>query len=176
MKLPEENNITISPDIFRAIEFASSAHDGSYRYGKPFIRHPVGAAFLLQQAGADEDVIIAGLLHDIIEHTPFTKEDLSDRFGLRVAELVSYVTEEKDPNGKSWKDRKMESMKLLGAVPLDAVLLRWADKTDSLISLLNEIERLGEDAWDVYSSKEEQIWYYNTISSVFHDRFCGTKY
>ena len=48
MKLPEKDLFGVSPDIFRAIEFASSAHDGSYRYGKPFIRHPVGAAFLLQ--------------------------------------------------------------------------------------------------------------------------------
>ena len=83
--------------ILHAIHFATNAHKGQTRKGKPdvsYITHPLAVGILLAKAGALEDVIIAGILHDTIEDTEVTKKEIENTFGNRVAEMVDDVTEQ----------------------------------------------------------------------------------
>jgi (p)ppGpp synthase/HD superfamily hydrolase len=80
--------------VRRAYAFADAAHRGQRRKdGRPFIDHPVRVARLLASRGYDEEVLAAGLLHDVVEDTPVTLSELREHFGARVAELVACVTE-----------------------------------------------------------------------------------
>lgn len=172
--------------IFRAISFAAMAHEGSYKDGRPFIYHPSGVAHLLQSIGSSEDLIIAGYLHDVVESTMYELEDIEYEFGENVAELVDYVTEDKsmNENEDEWKQRKIEAIKKVENGPLDAVLLRWADKTHTLITILDDYEFKNNsefldygNAWNkFFAKKERQLWYYSKLSELVNHRFNETEY
>lgn len=95
--------------IHRAIYFAVQAHDGQKRKGTdiPYIAHPFEVAQLLMEAGAEDEVVAAGLLHDTVEDTAVTAADVQKQFGVRVAELVMLCSEEK---GLSWEERKNQML------------------------------------------------------------------
>ncbi|MFP4654469.1 MAG: HD domain-containing protein [Methanohalobium sp.] len=172
--------------IFRAISFAAIAHDGSYKDGRPFICHPFGVAHLLQSIDSSEDLIIAGYLHDVIESTMYKLEDIKYEFGDNVAELVDYVTEDKsmNENEDEWKQRKIRAIKKVENGPLEAALLRWADKTHTLVNILDDYKSKNNsefldygNAWNkFFAKKERQLWYYSKISELVNHRFNGTEY
>src|SRR5215470_19909322 len=79
--------------IREAAEFGASAHKGQKRLsGEPYIAHPLAAAQILADLHMDPDTIIAAILHDVIEDTPISKEELAGKFGTPVAEIVDGVT------------------------------------------------------------------------------------
>ena len=83
--------------MLRAYAFAEAAHRGQRRKDdRAFIAHPVRVARLLAARGYDEEVVAAALLHDVVEDTPVTLDDVHEQFGARVAELVACVTENPD--------------------------------------------------------------------------------
>src|SRR4051812_838752 len=93
--------------LLKAISFATIAHTGQTRKGKPhvpYITHPLSVGILLAQSGAKEDVIIAGILHDTIEDTDITYDQLEKVFGKVVAEMVNDVTEQ--DRTLPWAERK----------------------------------------------------------------------
>ena len=98
--------------LHKAIAFASVAHAGQYRKGTniPYIVHPFEVAQILSEAGAEEDIICAGLLHDIIEDTSYTATDLEKEFGKRVSELVLACTQECEG---CWEQRKQHYLDYL---------------------------------------------------------------
>ena len=82
-----------SPRLKQAIEVATQAHEGQLRKsGEPYITHPLAVMKLLQEWNMDEDTVIAGVLHDTVEDTPLTLQEIEDQFGKDVAFLVSGVT------------------------------------------------------------------------------------
>ena len=88
-----------SPRIEQAIEVATKAHEGQLRKtGEPYIIHPIAVMKILEEWNMDEDSIIAGVLHDTVEDTDATIEDIEREFGKRVAGLVSYESENKRGN------------------------------------------------------------------------------
>ena len=87
--------------------------------GKPFYRHPQRTAQILRMVTGDEDVIIAGYLHDLIEDTDITEDNLRDRFGDRITDLVVEVTETAADEFDNLKTR-------------DAYLIKFADRLDNL--------------------------------------------
>ena len=79
--------------IRAAAEFGATAHEGQKRQsGEPYIAHPVAAAQILADLHLDPDTIIAAILHDVIEDTPISKQELAEKFGAPVAEIVDGVT------------------------------------------------------------------------------------
>ena len=81
-----------SPRIIHAVEVARKAHEGQFRKtGEPYIVHPLAVKKILEEWGMDEDTIIAGILHDTIEDTSLTLEDIRKEFGESVAFLVDGV-------------------------------------------------------------------------------------
>ena len=111
-----------------ALEFAERSHAGQTRAsdGAPFIEHPVEVARLLREAGCSPAVIAAGLLHDIVENTAVTLEDIRSRFGTTVAALVAAVTD--DPSVTSYHQRKRGLREQVRKAGGDAALLFAADK------------------------------------------------
>ena len=79
--------------IGRAYDVAAKKHEGQFRKsGEPYLIHPVATAKILAEMGMDDSAIVAGLLHDVVEDTDYTKEDLAAEFGNEIAELVDGVT------------------------------------------------------------------------------------
>ena len=99
MKLSEEKR----KRVMKALEFAEEAHKGQKRKnGKPYIIHPIRIANKLIEKGEDEEVIISALLHDVVEDTEKTIEEIEKEFGKEVAEIVNVLTKKKDENKESY--------------------------------------------------------------------------
>lgn len=111
-----------------ALAYAKRQHLGQRRGadGAPFIAHPIEVGSLLYRVGAPDDVIAAGLLHDTIEKTSTTAEDLHRQFGARVATLVLAVSE--DPGIARWQSRKAALRRQVAAAGREALMVFAADK------------------------------------------------
>src|SRR4051794_25884259 len=110
-------------DLERALRWASSAHHGQFRRGghAPYVEHVMAVALILDRLGFAEDVVIAGLLHDLVEDTAATLEQVEARFGAAVAETVRHCSEVKtDGEGRKrpWIDRKRDHLEALGGAPV----------------------------------------------------------
>ena len=122
--------------IERAIALAMRAHEGQGRKGNeplPSVVHPVTVALILSRYTGDEDTIVAGLLHDTLEDTLVTAEEIERAFGEKVRDTVLDVTEPDLP-GLSWETRKARYLRRLQAAPRPSLLVAGADKIANLIS------------------------------------------
>ena len=125
-----------SQKIREAIDFAVWAHEGQKRKdGKtPYIVHPLAVALLLTKAGASEETVIAGLLHDIIEDCSITHERIENEFGKKVANIVQEVTEA--PKIFTWKMRKADVLKKIPKMSKEALMVKSADIVHNLNNLI----------------------------------------
>jgi (p)ppGpp synthase/HD superfamily hydrolase len=126
------------PRIERAIALALAAHADQVRKGDgllPYAVHPVTVALILSRYTGEEDVIVAGLLHDVLEDTAVSEADLARDFGDRVGAMVRDLTEPKLP-GLSWDTRKARYLRRLEAAPRGSLLIACADEVANLVSML----------------------------------------
>jgi (p)ppGpp synthase/HD superfamily hydrolase len=164
--------------IFRAIEFAARAHSGQYRKGTgvPYLVHPLNVAQLLIRAGASEPVSAAGVLHDVVEDTAATLNEIAAHFGTRVAQLVEGASEPDKTD--TWENRKGHTIRFLKSTPdPDLLCLSLADKLDNIRSLREDLQINGEAAWARFNrGRDQQRWYYTSLASVYSARVsspCG---
>jgi (p)ppGpp synthase/HD superfamily hydrolase len=156
--------------VFEAIEFAARAHRGQYRKATkiPYLMHPLSAARTVIDAGCAEEVVAAALLHDIVEDTSHTVEDIRAQFGPRVAELVEACSE---PNHRdeSWETRKQQTIDMLAAcTDQDVLVVAIADKLDNLRSIREDLALRGEDTWKKFKrGRDKQEWYYRSLNQAF---------
>jgi (p)ppGpp synthase/HD superfamily hydrolase len=124
--------IAESEILSRAYRLAAEAHAGQRRRddGSPFISHPVAVARVLNNAGADEHVIAAGLLHDVVEDTPVGPDQVAERFGQRIADLVDALSE--DGGLQDYEERKRAHRDEVEAAGPEAVAVYVADKLSNL--------------------------------------------
>ncbi len=148
--------------VQKAIKFATKTHNHyqqQLRKGKviPYISHPLTVGIILALAGATEDVIAAGILHDTIEDSveekKVTTEMLSDRFGKNVSNLVLSVTEQ--DKALSWKERKKEALEHIMHFSHDSLLVKSADVLSNVSELLDDRVREGEDVFTKFSVSKE---------------------
>ena len=122
--------------ILAAFELAVRAHDGQKRRdGSPYVTHAAAAACIIAEMGLDEDSIVAALLHDTIEDTSVTHEDIARQFGKSVAEIVEGVTKLTRVNYTSREEEQMENMrKMLMAMSHDirVILIKLADRLHNM--------------------------------------------
>ncbi len=145
----------ISPKITEAIEFAVLAHgDQKRNNGRAYITHPLSVGFILQSAGYGEDVVIAGLLHDVVEDTSYTESDIREKFGERVAHLVMGVTE--DGTITDWVKRKEKYLDHLKTSEKEVQAISAADMLDNRRSILREMKS-GFDIWSKFSVGQELV-------------------
>lgn len=157
-----------------AIIYATIMHQGKVRkFGNtPYIFHPLEVAQILSTITDDEEVITAGILHDIVEDTDGTLEEIEKRFGKRVADIVSTDTENDYPGEKksdTWKQRKEGSLKILKSSTDEGVKMLWlADKLANIRSLAGMYSELGEEMWQKFNQNdpEMQRWYYKSVAEM----------
>lgn len=155
------------------LKFAIEAHSGAKRKGSniPYITHPMEVSLIVMQMTDEPEVIGASLLHDVVEDTEYTLNDIKERFGNRVAELVSYESENKRPElpaENTWKIRKEEFLQHLTEAPIEVKMISLADKLSNMRAMLKDYEVMGENLWNKFNMKDpgEQEWYYRTVAEV----------
>jgi (p)ppGpp synthase/HD superfamily hydrolase len=157
--------------IFAALRFADDAHSGQFRKGSrvPYLIHPLNVARILLDHGCSDELAVAALLHDTVEDTEVTVEEIRTIFGDTVARLVEFATE---PDSLwNWEKRKEHTLGLLGSGETPALLLSVADKLDNILSIRYDLQRCGEKAWDRFKRpRTKQRWYYESLSRIFDAR------
>lgn len=133
--------------IDAALCFAARMHDGQRRKGTdvPYIVHPVAVGLILQRFGFGDDVIVAGILHDVIEDTSCDLETLRAKFGDRVAAWVVAVSE--PDKSLEWEIRKEQAVARLHHMPFEAKAIVCADKAHNLHTLADAIEGGDPNVW-----------------------------
>ena len=158
--------------IEEAIIYATVMHQGKVRKlgDTPFILHPLEVAQIVSTMTDDQDVITAGILHDIVENTDGTLREIEERFGSRVAFLVSSVSENDYPGesrGATWKRRKEESLKILIDTNDQGVRMLWlADALSNIRTLTGNYSEEGERLWERFQERDPEMhhWYFQTIA------------
>lgn len=146
-----------------AILFATKAHDGQRRKtdNVNMIFHPFTVGMILQRENMDEDTVIAGILHDVVEDTKYTIEDIEDIFGKNVKDKISEVTENK---ALEWKERKKEAIEKVRNASFEGKMIESADKINNLESLYDLLKEKGEDIWKKFNKPyPDQKWYYTEM-------------
>lgn len=147
-----------------AFQYAAWAHRNQLRKGsqQPYISHPMMVALLVQRAGFDEETVAAAVLHDVVEDTDTTLEQIATKFGPRVAALVDLLSEKKlDASGRprSWELRKLEKFETIRAAPVEAKALALADKLHNLHSVLEDLQA-GRPIWERFNGPRDR-WLWN---------------
>jgi (p)ppGpp synthase/HD superfamily hydrolase len=158
-------------DLFAAIQFAMQAHRGQFRKGTsvPYIVHPLAVGRILAEAGCAPEIVLAGFLHDTVEDTPATLDEIQTEFGERVAYLVAAVTE--SDRSAPWKVRKQETLDKLQVANEDVLALALADKIDNMRSIRTNFQRDGHKIWERFNRpREDQAWYFRSLASCFQTR------
>ena len=160
--------------VTKAIEFAARAHDGMIRKKDktPYILHPLETAVIVGSMTDDRDVICAAVLHDVVEDTSITIEEIEEIFGPRVRKLVDSETEDKRadlPPEDTWRIRKEESLEELKNCGDAAVLMLWlGDKLSNMRSFYRIWKTEGDKMWQSFNQKDpvQQKWYYCKIAEL----------
>lgn len=160
-------------DIFeKATLFALRAHEGQVRKNEniPYFLHPAEAAAIAATLTDDREVLAAVMLHDTVEDTDTTLDDIRREMGDRVAELVLSVTEEACTGvsrTESWRYRKEKSLNELAACTDPAVKIMWlSDKLSNMRSFYRLYLVEGDAMWQNsnHNNVDDQAWYYRTIA------------
>jgi (p)ppGpp synthase/HD superfamily hydrolase len=160
-----------SEPIALALEMATIWHAGQLRRDPnrqvPYIVHPYSVGLLLAQAGYAEEVIAAGLLHDVLEDTDVTQAYIARLFKRRIAALVAEVTEQTEI--KDWKERKLAFLASLKQASPEALAIKCADHIDNLRGILR-IARNGDDPWALFVGRAEKVWWEEAMYGLLKGR------
>lgn len=154
----------------RAIIFAVKAHEGQLRKdGTPFILHPLEDAVIVNTMTNDKEILAAAVLHDTVEDTAVTPEEIKENFGERVYELVMHETENKRPAippEETWRIRKEESLASLAQSNNPAVKMLWlGDKLSNMRAFHRQYIEKGDVIFNRFNNIDPKAhaWYYETI-------------
>lgn len=151
-----------SPLVREALEKARTAHAGQVRNGSggmPYVEHPIAVAALLDEHGYDEEVLAAALLHDVVEDSETTLEELRELFGEPVAGMVGALTD--DESIDPYRERKAEHRERIAAAAGGAHAIYGADKLTNVRTLRTAYEREGDavrDEFRVPIELKTEIW------------------
>ena len=167
--------------VSEAIIFAVKAHDGMRRKkGSPYILHPMEAAVIVGTMTDDQNLIAAAALHDVVEDAGITLDEVEEKFGKRVRELVESETEDKREHlspAESWRIRKEESLEILKNTDDIGILMVWiGDKLANMRSFYQEWKTEGDAMWQKFNQKDvsAQAWYYTSIAK-YTERLAETS-
>jgi (p)ppGpp synthase/HD superfamily hydrolase len=166
--------------VSKALVFATEHHQHQHRKGTkiPYLAHLLNVCKILAENNCSDEVLAAALLHDVVEDTDVTIDEIEEKFGKQVAEIVRGATEldklEKRAIEKesSWLERKEHTIHFLQhEANTDQLLVSGADKLDNLRSIVYDHKKIGENLWDRFNaSKEQQAWYYTSIATILVDK------
>ena len=160
----------------KAIVFAVKAHQGVERRGKdfPYIVHPMEAVSIAATMTGDQELLAAAALHDTVEDTDVTLDDIRREFGERVAKLVeeeSDVFMEGVSEEASWHARKQASMERLSKASRDAKIVALSDKLSNARAIYRDFKEKGDAIWNIFHVKDvaEHEWHYRGLQRALHE-------
>ena len=160
----------------RAIIFAVKAHAGTERRGKgfPYIVHPMEAMEIVATMTPDQELLAAAALHDTVEDTSVTIEDIRAQFGDRVASLVqseSDVFIEGKSEEDSWHERKQAAMDRLAAASHEAKMVALGDKLSNLRAIARDYAVQGDALWQLFHAKDpkDHEWHYRGLAQALKE-------
>ena len=155
----------------KAICFAVKAHSGSVRKGTetPYIVHPMEVVAIVATMTDDPAVLSGAALHDVVEDTKYTVEDIRDEFGEDVARLVASESEDKRedlPAEATWRVRKQETLDHLEHAPVEVKMITLGDKLSNIRAIYRDYMTLGDKVWERFNQKDknEHAWYYRGVA------------
>ena len=157
--------------VSEAIVFSVKAHDGMRRRKSdaPYILHPMEVGAIIGTMTDKQEVIAAGVLHDVVEDAGITIEEIGEKFGARVMELVAAETENKReelPPEDTWRIRKEESLeKLKNTDDMDVLMMWIGDKLSNIRAIYRDFLVEGNALWNKFHQSDisVQAWYYRSI-------------
>lgn len=160
----------------KALRFAITAHSGVERRGKgfPYIVHPMEAVAIVASITADQEMLAAAALHDVIEDTEYTEEDIRKEFGDRVARLVASESDlivEGKSESDSWVERKQFAIDRLAKLDRDTKIVSLGDKLSNARAMLQDYEELGEELWNKFHVNDPKLhkWHYEGLRDSLSD-------
>ncbi|QDT92406.1 HD domain-containing protein [Gimesia algae] len=153
-----------SPVVEHAIRLAAVAHKSQKRKssGIPYIAHPMSVCLILMKAGfEDESILAAAVLHDVVEDTELSIEDLEEHFSEDVVRYVQEMTEEKETEEgekRSWPDRKQTHIQVMQQATLGTRAIELADKLHNLEAMLFDLQTEDrQEFWGHFGASPDQI-------------------
>jgi len=158
--------------LTEVIIFAADAHHEYLRKGTdiPSIFHAINVGRILCESHCELAVVTAGILHDVLEDTITTPEEVGNAFGKKVLKYVMAVTEFNKE--QPWETRKNAYIETAKTANLRIVQIMCADKLDNISEIAREIETDGDEVWEKFNApKDKQEWYYKSLVKIFLERF-----
>ena len=155
----------------RAIIFAVNAHHNTERRGKgfPYIVHPMEAVEIVATITSDQELLAAAALHDTVEDTDVTVEDIRREFGDRIAELVHSESDQMvagESEESSWPVRKRAAILRLKNASHDAKIVAMGDKLSNMRAIWRDYQTKGDDLWNIFHVKDKAMheWHYRGLA------------
>ncbi|MBP5306756.1 MAG: bifunctional (p)ppGpp synthetase/guanosine-3',5'-bis(diphosphate) 3'-pyrophosphohydrolase [Paludibacteraceae bacterium] len=175
------NRYLDSTFLDKAILYAVKAHANTERRAKgfPYIIHPLEAMAITATMTSDQELLAAAVLHDTVEDTSVTEDDLRREFGNRVADLVKVESDEPVPEAdeeSSWHARKQAAIDRIAAASRDGKMVALGDKLSNMRAIARDWERQGESLWTLFRThdKSEHAWHYRGLANSLKD-LSGTE-
>ncbi|MGO9863949.1 MAG: HD domain-containing protein [Terriglobales bacterium] len=165
----------LGPRLQRAFRYAAEKHAGQTRKQSavPYLSHLMAVASLVLEAGGDEDLAIAALLHDVVEDCggmPRLRE-IRKQFGARVAKVVEGCTDSFGEPKPEWVERKKDYLREVKNADAETRLVSASDKLHNVRTILADYRQDGEAIWARFSGKREgTLWYYRALSDEYRRR------
>ena len=166
-------NKYLDTELFdRAAKFAVDAHHNTERRGKgfPYVIHVFEAAEIVSTMTTDPELLSAAVLHDTIEDTGVTVEEIRREFGERVAHLVEAESDrfiEGLSEEASWHDRKQAAIDRIAAASRDAKMVAMGDKLSNMRAIWRDYREKGDEVWNIFhvKDKKQHEWHYRGLLS-----------
>lgn len=170
-------NSPLNTDLVdRAIIFATQAHQGTERRGKgfPYIIHPLEAMSIVATITNEPDLLAAAVLHDTIEDTEVTYEEIKQKFGEHIANLVVKETDVRTtPDGRklTWQERKLRDMDNLRNSSREVKIVALGDKLSNMRAIARDYRTIGDELWKIFRIKEKatHAWRYKGLRDALSE-------
>ena len=160
----------------RAIIFAVRAHAGTERRGKgfPYIVHPMEAVEIVATMTPDQELLAAAALHDTVEDTDVTVDQIRAEFGDRIANLVAAESDafvEGVSEEDSWHARKQAAIDRLAKAPRDAKMVALGDKLSNMRAIARDYAVQGDALWNLFHAKDpkDHAWHYRGLADSLRE-------
>ena len=165
----------LGPRLQRAFRYAAEKHAGQTRKqtAVPYLSHLMAVASLVLEAGGDEDMAMAALLHDVVEDCGGMPRlwEIRKQFGSRVAKIVEGCTDSFVEPKPEWLERKKNYLREVKHADAETRLVSAADKLHNVRTILADYRQDGESVWKRFSGKREgTLWYYRALSDEYRRR------
>ncbi len=163
--------------VDKAIKFAVDAHANTERRGKgfPYVIHVLEAMEIVASMTNDPELLAAAALHDTVEDTDVTLEQIRKEFGDRVAGVVDNESDGVVPNQceqDSWRSRKLAAINRLKSAPLDSKIVAMGDKLSNMRAIMRDYRRDGDRLWNLFHApggRADHEWHYRGLADSLSD-------